>query len=268
MKSLVRKTDQIFLKSSSQIVDKDNYSVIKTPTNPGFHWGNYLYLKKPPELESLKQWIECFDEEFKKGLQHYNFVWASYEPISSSSKRAMEEFGFKYYSAVGLMAKEITFPTHFNSDITIRSIQKEEDWEAVIQNQLACADPIYLDENYEPFKRTQFDVYRELVNNGEGEWFGAFLGDELSADLGIFTVDNLARFQSVGTNPRFRKKGICASLVFHAGNQYLSKSGIDTLVMEADENYHAARIYESVGFKGTEHSESISWWSSLPALSL
>jgi hypothetical protein len=35
--------------------------------------------------------------------------------------------------------------------------------------------------------------------------------------------------------------------------------GIEKLVMVADENYHAARIYESVGFKPVEKIYGVCW---------
>jgi hypothetical protein len=36
--------------------------------------------------------------------------------------------------------------------------------------------------------------------------------------------------------------------------------GVDHLVMEADIDYHAARIYESIGFKRNELNHALSWW--------
>jgi hypothetical protein len=36
--------------------------------------------------------------------------------------------------------------------------------------------------------------------------------------------------------------------------------GAKTLVMVADENYHAAKIYESVGFRSTERQIGIDLW--------
>jgi hypothetical protein len=36
--------------------------------------------------------------------------------------------------------------------------------------------------------------------------------------------------------------------------------GVETLVMAADENYYAARIYEKVGFKPTERQAGLHWW--------
>ena len=39
----------------------------------------------------------------------------------------------------------------------------------------------------------------------------------------------------------------------------LERNEITTLVMEADEDYHAARIYEEVGFEPTQRLISLEW---------
>jgi hypothetical protein len=36
--------------------------------------------------------------------------------------------------------------------------------------------------------------------------------------------------------------------------------GIEELVMEADEDYHAAGIYESVGFRPTQKQVGLEWF--------
>lgn len=47
---------------------------------------------------------------------------------------------------------------------------------------------------------------------------------------------------------------------YQAGSLALAEYPIDQLVMEADPGYHAARIYESVGFSSVETNYSLSWW--------
>jgi predicted GNAT family acetyltransferase len=104
--------------------------------------------------------------------------------------------------------------------------------------------------------------YRRMSEAGRGAWFGAFLGARLVADLGVFSDETgtLARFQSVGTHPDFRRRGICGALVHQASEWALNTLRVGTLVMAADEEYHAARIYESVGFQPTERQIGMSWW--------
>jgi predicted GNAT family acetyltransferase len=79
--------------------------------------------------------------------------------------------------------------------------------------------------------------------------------------LGIFFEENVARYQTVGTHPNYRRRGICGSLVYQTALHTLEKYGVDTLVMLADPDYHAARIYESVGFQPEEMQYGVQWWS-------
>jgi predicted GNAT family acetyltransferase len=101
--------------------------------------------------------------------------------------------------------------------------------------------------------------YRRLAEAGRGAWFGAFLDGRIVADLGVYRDPDLplARFQSVGTHPDFRRRGICGTLVQQASAFALSRMAVETLVMLADEEYHAARIYESVGFRPVEYIASV-----------
>jgi len=80
------------------------------------------------------------------------------------------------------------------------------------------------------------------------------------ADLGVFVERGVGRYQAVGTHPDFRRRGICGALVHQAGQYAFERLGAETLVMVADEAYHAARIYESVGFQPTERQFSLCRW--------
>lgn len=86
-------------------------------------------------------------------------------------------------------------------------------------------------------------------------------GDKLVGELGIYFENGLGRFQSVGTHPDFRRRGICGTMVYLAAKMAMAEFDIKTLVMEADADYHVAKIYESVGFKPTEVNYSLSWWT-------
>lgn len=79
-------------------------------------------------------------------------------------------------------------------------------------------------------------------------------------NLGVFVKDGVGRFQSVGTHPDFRRRGLCGTLVYEAARYTLEHMGAETLVMVADEEYHAAGIYELVGFRPTEHQIGMDWW--------
>ena len=99
--------------------------------------------------------------------------------------------------------------------------------------------------------------YQKMSHAGLGHWFGAFLGSKLVGDLGLFVENGIGRFQNVTTHPDFRRRGICGTLVHAVATYALSNMGAKTLVMVADEAYHAAKIYESVGFKPTERQAGV-----------
>jgi len=94
--------------------------------------------------------------------------------------------------------------------------------------------------------------YRAMQARSLGQWYGAVIDGEIAAALGIVRERELGRFQLVGTDPKFARRGVCSTLVHDAAQLALAKRGISTFVMAADAHYRAAKVYESVGFRPTE----------------
>tara|TARA_Y100001958_G_C21242409_1_gene570721 strand:+ start:2948 stop:3745 length:798 start_codon:yes stop_codon:yes gene_type:complete len=261
VRSLGRRTDFIFAGFSGSIEDKGSYTLIKTPRNPGYHWGNYIVFDRAPKPGDLAEWKALFDKEFPYYSEphHYVFTWDTEVNDKGEFQEFLED-GFEFDSAVVLTTKTLKEPPHINEDIFIRKIESDSDWEEVIKLQTLCADPKFLNDYYEDFKRSQVSQYRKMSQAGKGNWFGAFIDGQMVGDLGIFSEGSIGRYQNVGTHPDFRRRGICGTLVYKAGLIALDEFGIEALVMEADPEYHAARIYESVGFVRSEINYSLSWW--------
>lgn len=261
IRSLGRRTDFIFARFSGSVVDQGSYTLIKTPSNPGYHWGNYIVFDRAPRAGDLNAWKALFDQQFPyySRPHHYAFTWDTLADDKGDYQQFLDD-GFEFDSAVVLTATALNKPVHFNQDVSIKRIQSDSDWEAVVQLQTLCADPKFLNSSFDAFKRSQMDQYRQMSQAGKGNWFGAFIGETLVADLGLFFEGDIARYQNVGTHPEYRRQGLCGTLVYFAGNWAFDKFGVKTLVMEADPDYHAARIYESVGFTRSEVNHSLSWW--------
>lgn len=259
--SLGRRTDFIFARFSGFIEDKGGYTLIKTPTIPGYHWGNYIVFDRAPKAGDLFKWKAIFDKEFTYYSEphHYVFTWDTEGGDRGEFQEFLEE-GFEVDPAVVLTTKALTRPPHWNNDIFVKPIESDVEWEAVVKLQTLCADPKFLNDYYENFKRKQMAQYRKMSEAEMGSWFGAFIGEKLVGDLGVFFEDDVGRYQNVGTHPDFRRRGICGTLVYKAGKMAFENFGVETLVMEADPDYHAARIYESVGFKRSETNYALSWW--------
>ena len=94
---------------------------------------------------------------------------------------------------------------------------------------------------------------RALAEAGHGGWFGAFVDGRLVTQMGLYAASSgLARFQSVETHPDFRGRGLAGTLVHHVSRFGFEQLGASTLVMVADPEHSAIRLYRSMGFTDTE----------------
>ncbi len=114
-------------------------------------------------------------------------------------------------------------------------------------------DVVMSSDGYIDFSRRKLESRRALVAEGHGKWFGAFAGERLQSSLGLmFDGKGLARFQNVQTHPDDRNQGIASTLVHRASTYGLGEGGAKTLVMVADPDYLAIRLYRALGFSDTE----------------
>jgi ribosomal protein S18 acetylase RimI-like enzyme len=259
--SLGYRTDLIFPQFDGQILDRGAYRVIRTPANPTFYWGNFLLFPAPPAEGDLDKWRALFAKEIGGPLQarHFAFGWDTVTGELGAVQSFLDE-GFHLNQSVVLTAKEVKLPPKYNREAVVRPLTEDWEWEAATQNQIACRDPEHDLEGYQIFKRKQMQRYRQMSRAGLGHWFGAFLGERLTAELGVFTAGKVGRFQQVGTHPDDRRQGLCGALVYQASRYAFEQMQLETLVMVADENYHAAKIYESIGFEPREHQVGVDWW--------
>jgi ribosomal protein S18 acetylase RimI-like enzyme len=259
--SLGYRTDLIFPAFDGQILDRGDYLVILTPTNPTFYWGNFLLFPNPPGEGDLERWKALFTREIGSQIraEHFAFGWDTVSGEVGAAQPFLDE-GFNLSQTVVLATQQVKIPPKYNREVEVRPLTSDEDWEQATQNQIACRQTGHTLEGYTRFKRDQMRRYHLMSRAGLGHWFGAFLGSRLVAELGVFTSGKLGRFQQVGTHPNYRRQGICGALVYQASRYAFEKMEVETLVMVADENYHAAKIYESLGFQPREHQVGIDWW--------
>ncbi|NQY99869.1 MAG: hypothetical protein HRT45_04265 [Bdellovibrionales bacterium] len=123
VRSLGRRTDFIFAGFSGLIEDKGGYTLIKTPSNPGYHWGNYMVFDRAPEQGDLNRWRSLFDQEFSFYTEphHYVFTWDT-EANHPGEHQEFLEAGFELDSAVVLTAKELKKPAHYNDEIEFKKL--------------------------------------------------------------------------------------------------------------------------------------------------
>ncbi len=261
IRSLGYRTDLFFPQFEGLILDRGEYLVILTPSNPIFYWGNFLLFSSPPKSGDLERWQALFQQEIssRQETHHMVFAWDTTKGETGEIQPFLEA-GFDLSQNVVLTAQQVHLPPKYNQEVVIRPLGEDWEWEQALQNQVDCRPAEHSYEGYLTFKTAKMRRYREMQRAGLGEWFGAFLDDRLVADLGLFCIDGIGRFQSVETAPGFRRKGICGALVYQSACYGLEQMGAKTLVMLADENYFAAKIYESIGFLPLERQVGLEQW--------
>ncbi len=251
IKSLGYRTDLLLLElGGSEFRETGEYVVVRTPANPGYWWGNFLLFRSPFAVGDAKARLDAFRQEFP-AANHVALGIDSADGVVGAEDELTSE-GFDIERNVVMTTAEVIPPTRPNEESSYRFITSDDDWDQLVQLSLATA-PMKVDEGYEEFTRRKLVSTRTLVEAGHGTWFGAFDGDRLQASLGLmFDGKGLARFQTVQTHPDDRNQGIASTLVHRASAYGLTEGGARTLVMVADPEYLAIRIYRSLGFTDAE----------------
>jgi hypothetical protein len=261
VKSLGYRTDFIFNKLNGSVKDKGDYIVAKTASNPNYFWGNLLLFKNSPKKGDFKIWKDSFIKEFDNPeIYHMTFAWDSLEGFEGECSEFIEN-GFELDKGIVLTTKSVVEPPKFNKNIDVKPISLEADLNRILEIQVSCANTEQLTkEAWEGFYTKSMNQFCKIIKEGHGKWFGAYVDQTLVGSLGVFIDGDVARYQIVSTHKDFQRRGVCSTLVYKSALYALQKMGADTLVMVADEDYHAAKIYESVGFKPDQYQIGLCYW--------
>ncbi|GAA1567036.1 hypothetical protein GCM10009804_24580 [Kribbella hippodromi] len=249
--SLGFRTDLFLLElSGSTFHDTGEYVVVRTPDNPGFWWGNFLLYRTPFAPDDTQLRLADFHRELPEA-KHVAFGIDSVDGVVGAEDE-LTAAGFTVERNVVMTAERVIPPKRPNTESTYRFLTSDDDWEQLYHQTLATTD-LTVDEEYKEFSRRKLAAKRALVEAGHGTWFGAFDGDRLQSSLGLmFDGAGVARFQNVQTSPEDRGRGLASTLVHHASTYGLTEGGAKTLVMVADPDYLAIRLYRAVGFTDSE----------------
>jgi GNAT superfamily N-acetyltransferase len=250
VRSLGYRTD-LMIRSleGSQVDDRGNYLVIRTPGNPGYWWGNFLLLEAAPQPGETGRWLETFSAEFPQARH----VALGIDGTEASDANASEmlSHGLRQEQTSVLTALDVHEPPHRNRAAEIRVLAGDDDWRQAAQLRTAVNEG---EPGSEPaFLSARIQAERALTEAGHAAWFGAFLDGTLVAQLGLISDGSgIARYQNVETHQQARRQGLAGTLVWHAGQHGLRTGRATTLVMLADPDDVAIRIYRSVGFADSE----------------
>lgn len=263
-RSLVWATNIDVLAPDHVVRREDGYLVVRSPSNPTFWWGNLLIFDAAPVEGDGERWEALFAAEFagEPRVAHLTFAW---DRTGDERGAADSEFiarGFDIELNVGMIAapEEIHPHPRANAEVQTKPLDPrtgepdEELWEQVIDLQVAARDTERLPDAdaHRVFSRARLAELRTMFDAGRGAWYVALDGDVVAGSMGIVVTGGRGRYQAVDTAITHRRRGICSRLLIDAARHAVATYGATRLVIVADPDYHAAGIYESVGFRPVE----------------
>jgi ribosomal protein S18 acetylase RimI-like enzyme len=251
--SLGYRTDLALLEiGGSTIDDRGDHLVVRSPYNPTFYWGNFLLLDHVPAAADAQEWVDRFAAEFP-GAKHVA-IGIDGRSGTPEDLQPLVDLGMKREVNAVMTAQSVYPPPRPNTEATYRALDSDADWEAQVEVRMAVdADEVEDLDAHRTFVVARAATARQLSEEGHGAWFGAFLDGRLVSTMGLVRADSgLARFQNVETHPEARGRGLAGTLVHHVSEYGFTELGATTLVMVADPEYLAIRVYRSVGFEATE----------------
>jgi RimJ/RimL family protein N-acetyltransferase len=255
IRSLAFLTDLALLRlAGSTVEDRGEYVAVRTPANPTFRWGNFDLLAAPPAADEVSRVLTRYAADLPEA--DFRTFGVDGTTDQGAALVPMIEAGLRIDGATVMTATSVHAPPRPNLSVRCRLLATDEDWAQRVEVSVAvdAADPSSSDgAGYRTFAERRAVADRALCEAGRGVWWGAFLGDRLVASMGLVDAgDHLARFQSVETHPAHRGQGIAGTLVHRVAAYGFDEVGARTLVMVADPDYLAIRVYRSVGFADTE----------------
>ena len=237
--------------------DRHDHLVVTHPKAPSFRGGNLLVFERPPEPGDLERWCALFDGAIGT-TPAYPYRALAWDGLDGEEGQ-LEPFlaaGFERDLGVVLAAPRLLPPEHPRTDLRLEPLAGDAGWGAAVRLQAADAPP----ERRSRYARLVSDVMRlnrRAVEAGHGVWWGAFDADALVGTLGVFRVDELARFQAVVTHPDQRNRGVASTLLHRAAEAALAAWGSELLVLEADAEGAALGLYQRLGFTPLERRVGI-----------
>ena len=249
VRSLGYRTDlMIRVLEGSQVEDRGEFLVIRTPSNPSYWWGNFLLLKAPRPGQA-RLWVTAFRTEFPAAS--HIAIGVDVTEISAVDVGEYVAQDLRLERSSVLTAQELAEPRRLNRKAAYRELSGDDDWRQSADLRAAVnagepgSDPEFL--------HAQIAAERALTEAGHGSWFGAFADGDLVAQLGLITDGlGVARYQNVETHPAWRRRGLAGALVWHAGRHGLDTLEASTLVIVADPLADAIRVYRTLGFADAE----------------
>ena len=246
MKSLEFATDLMVQDGQTEIQIFDDRFVQRTPKEPNFWFGNRVVFFEPPK--SADKLIAQFHADIPEA-KHICISWDIPNLSIQSVKDVFESTGLRLEQGDVLALRRELKRADVPEGINIRPMISASDWQQ--SEAIGRADLLKNgapEAGLDTFLKNKTTARQEQIAKGLGQWFGAFDGDTLAGDMGIFNDDQLIRYQSVQTHEAYRRRGICSALLCVCLDWAKSRAPEALPVIVANADTDAGRLYRRAGF--------------------
>lgn len=234
---------EILRLTGSEIQEYKDHLIVKTPSNPKYHWGNCLLVLDHSLVGQADIWVSKFHQQFP------NADWISIAlPAMPNDSEDWKSKGVTLEALEVLHANDLPNSFPLPKGYLVRSLEGD-DWNLLSKKELEenLVSKLYEPSEYEDFIVQTNQVRRSLCQTGKAAWFGVFFREELVSNLGIVLCGKSARYQSIETHIDHRKRGLASHLLGVAA-RWSAERGCDNWVIVTEAKSDAGRVYRRAGF--------------------
>lgn len=249
MRSLGLASDLLAMSGESVVEEYVDRIVQRTPAEPDFWFGNRLIFSGPPTNagKAIRQFYADLPE-----ARHMCLSWdvpglslADVQTVFRGTDLIVD--ADDVLTLTGLIRR-----APLPDGIAFRAL-RNGDWVQSEAIAFADRDEVSIPpDEYRAYLADRSATHRAQIARGLGQWFGAFDGDLLVGDMGVFHDQRVIRYQSVQTRQSHRRRGICAALLVHALDWARARAPKAVAVIVAQTDSAAGRLYRRAGFALTE----------------
>jgi ribosomal protein S18 acetylase RimI-like enzyme len=236
-------TDDRLRGPRTRVVERGRYRVIRTPTRPSYHEGNQLSLDAPPAASEVEAWLEtCRRELADVAIARLLIQWEVPVGVDLGPAERVR----------AVMTADAVRAVDAPEGVRLGEVAADDDagWRDLTA--LHVADGAPMGEAYAAFARTHMAAYRDLARAGLGvRAWGAWIGDAMVATCLIHEAPDWLRVEEVITDAAYRRRGIAAALCSAAYAAGAARHPRARLLIVADADGDAERIYARLGFVRT-----------------
>jgi GNAT superfamily N-acetyltransferase len=228
--------------SGSEVEDRGDHVVIRTPANPTYNWGNCILVTDPDAVDDADRWVRVFDAAFPAAT--WVAIGLSRMP-SDPAPWTASALDLEVDDVLVASSRPPRTPTP--AGYAVRRLAGD-DWQQQVALTVAenARTGSWDADTYATFARARTDAVRGLSERGSGACFGAFADGRLVASLGVVRCDTTCRYQNVLTDVGHRRRGLASHLLGEAA-QWAARD-CDRWVIVTETTNPAKRIYERAGF--------------------